>query len=164
MACLQGCALQQTLPSRQVISLHRHVETKANAVGAAVQLAGQQASTSVGSAGCGSPVEVILCALVAIWLLLCSRGGLRILANKAQLQASIPPSKRPRRDSVLRHIRQHVAGMIPPPPATEPECLWAMPTNLLQVSTTVGRAAADTGRLCNAGKLVFCSCPAWCQA
>lgn len=62
-----------------------------------------------------------------------SRGGLRILANKAQLQASMPPSKRPRRDGVLRYLRQHVAGMIPPPPGQEPECLWAMPTNLLQV-------------------------------
>lgn len=62
-----------------------------------------------------------------------SRGGLRILANKAQLQASMPPSKRPRRDGVLRYLRQHVAAMIPPPPGQEPECLWAMPTNLLQV-------------------------------
>lgn len=61
------------------------------------------------------------------------RGGLRILANKAQLQASMPPSKRPRRDGVLRYLRQHVAGMIPPPPGQEPECLWAMPTNLLQI-------------------------------
>jgi hypothetical protein len=67
---------------------------------------------------------------------LCSRGGLRILANKAQLQASMPPSKRPRRDGVLRYLRQHVAGMIPPPPGQEPECLWAMPTNLLQVCWT----------------------------
>jgi hypothetical protein len=62
----------------------------------------------------------------------CSRGGLRILANKAQLQASMPPSKRPRREVVLRYLRQHVPGN-PPPPAPEPEFLWSMPTNLLQV-------------------------------
>lgn len=45
----------------------------------------------------------------------------------------MPPSKRPRRDGVLRYLRQQVAAMIPPPPAPEPEVLWSMPTNLLQV-------------------------------
>lgn len=65
----------------------------------------------------------------------CSRGGLRILANKTQLQNNIPPSKRPRRDTVLRYLRTQAAAMGHPPPNPEPECLWALPTNLLQVGT-----------------------------
>lgn len=63
----------------------------------------------------------------------CRRGGLRILANKTQLQNNIPPSKRPRRDTVLRYLRTQAAAMGHPPPNPEPECLWALPTNLLQV-------------------------------
>lgn len=74
-----------------------------------------------------------------------SRGGHRILANKTQLQASIPPSKRPRREGVLRYLRQHAPQMIPPPPPVEPECLWAMPTNLLQVCFCVEKC--EVGRV-----------------
>eukprot|EP00879_Flechtneria_rotunda_P016785 GHRR01017568.1.p1 GENE.GHRR01017568.1~~GHRR01017568.1.p1 ORF type:complete len:620 (+),score=238.42 GHRR01017568.1:338-2197(+) len=78
------------------------------------------------------------------------RAGARILANKMTLPAGVPFSKKQRREGALQCIRPYVAQMQLPPPAPEPEALWVMPPNLLQIpleSKGAQRARLDTVRV-----------------
>lgn len=55
-----------------------------------------------------------------------------MLGNRT-VPAGVNPAKRIRLDLVLKCMRPVVAAMPNPPPAVEPEALWAAPANLLQI-------------------------------
>ncbi|WIA18855.1 hypothetical protein OEZ85_003533 [Tetradesmus obliquus] len=71
------------------------------------------------------------------------RGGMRVLANKATLPAGVPLSKKIRSETVMKCLRPMVATMIAPPPPVEPEALWSLPANLLQIPLESKEAARN---------------------